>query len=213
MRLELQSGSSFPDGEKLSSLAPMPIEPKSIEALLAGYEAFDSTEKGFVDRVTQWQRSGGLQTSSSSFAPGHVVASGWVVSPQANAVALIHHAKLGRWLQPGGHCEASDSTIAEAALREVREEIALSTTPTSAEFFDLDIHTIPARKGDPEHLHFDFRFLVLVDSVDLQAGSDAAAAAWVTGERLRTISEGDQGMKRMVLKSERRGLLRLGQRG
>jgi 8-oxo-dGTP diphosphatase len=37
---------------------------------------------------------------------------------------LVHHAKLGRWLPPGGHIER-DETPDEAVLREVREETGL----------------------------------------------------------------------------------------
>ena len=39
-----------------------------------------------------------------SLAIGHVTASGWVVSPDRRQVLLMHHRKLNRWFQPGGHC-------------------------------------------------------------------------------------------------------------
>ncbi|MDX1745166.1 MAG: NUDIX domain-containing protein, partial [Halobacteriales archaeon] len=46
-------------------------------------------------------------------------ASGFVVDGER--VLLVDHARLGRWLQPGGHIEARETPV-EAAIREVREE-------------------------------------------------------------------------------------------
>jgi 8-oxo-dGTP pyrophosphatase MutT (NUDIX family) len=80
----------------------------------------------------------------------------------------LHHGKLNRWLQPGGHGEGEIDPCA-IALREVREETGLAESELTALFprgapsnqaalFDVDIHTIPARKTEAEHLHLDLRF-------------------------------------------------------
>ncbi len=53
--------------------------------------------------------------------PGHVTASAWIVDPARTQVLLLHHGKLNRWLQPGGHWE-EDPDLLSAALREAREE-------------------------------------------------------------------------------------------
>jgi hypothetical protein len=37
--------------------------------------------------------------------PGHITGSAWVLSPDRQKVLLVHHAKLDRWLQPGGHSD------------------------------------------------------------------------------------------------------------
>ena len=67
----------------------------------------------------------------TSYDPGHVTASGLVLSPDGSSVLLVLHRRLGRWLQPGGHLEPGDPDIAAAARREVREETGL--TPPSPE--------------------------------------------------------------------------------
>ena len=104
---------------------------------------------------------------------GHITGSAWIVSPDQQQVLLIHHRKLDRWLQPGGHADG-DPDLASVALREAQEETGLTTltlvthpdktspakTSQHVSIFDVDIHPIPARGEVPEHLHYDIRFLV-----------------------------------------------------
>lgn len=91
--------------------------------------------------------------------PGHITGSAWIVDEGREHTLLTHHAKLNRWLQPGGHADG-DENIFSVALREAEEETGLKNLKRiGRSFFDIDIHTIPARKDFPEHLHFDIRFL------------------------------------------------------
>jgi 8-oxo-dGTP pyrophosphatase MutT (NUDIX family) len=99
---------------------------------------------------------------------GHITASGFVLSPDGQRLALIQHVTLNRCLQPGGHVEPEDKSILDGARREVAEEIGLSSLdylPLLAENplipFDIDTHGIPAnpRKQEPAHFHHDFRYL------------------------------------------------------
>lgn len=99
-----------------------------------------------------WQRS---------LLTGHFTASAWVINPDCTEVLLLHHAKLDRWLQPGGHLDPTDASPAAGALREAREETGLTNLRLLDEaIFDVDIHTIPARGEEPQHLHYDLRYLV-----------------------------------------------------
>ena len=92
--------------------------------------------------------------------PGHITGSAFIVSEDFSQTLLVHHAKLNRWLQPGGHADG-DQNVARVALREGNEETGLQNlTLASTEIFDLDIHLIPARKDMPPHDHYDVRFLV-----------------------------------------------------
>ena len=96
--------------------------------------------------------------SRSYFAPGHITASLFIVD-RTGRLLLHHHRRLGRWLQMGGHLEPGESPL-RAALREGAEESGLhDLQPVSPEPFDLDIHPIPAGKGEPEHRHFDVRYI------------------------------------------------------
>jgi 8-oxo-dGTP pyrophosphatase MutT (NUDIX family) len=92
--------------------------------------------------------------------PGHMTGSAWIVDESFEHVLLTHHAKLNKWLQPGGHADG-DEDIFRVALREAEEETGLSEFRIlSHRIFDVDIHTIPARGDFPEHLHFDVRILI-----------------------------------------------------
>ncbi len=98
--------------------------------------------------------------SRGHFVPGHVTASCFIVDPSSKRVLLHHHRRLNRWLQMGGHIESGETAI-QAALREGSEESGLSDLELLSDgVFDVDVHDIPAGKGEPEHLHFDVRYVV-----------------------------------------------------
>ena len=38
---------------------------------------------------------------------GHITASAWIVSSDGERALLMHHAKLDKWFQLGGHCDGT----------------------------------------------------------------------------------------------------------
>jgi 8-oxo-dGTP pyrophosphatase MutT (NUDIX family) len=153
---------------------------KAARALLLSHRPFDSEEMAFLQRMQALCSEARDPFGRAHFAPGHFTASAFVLSPGEDALLLIHHKKLQRWLQPGGHVERDDPSLLEAARREVREEVGIADVTLLGEgAFDLDVHDIPEHKGDPAHAHFDVRFLFRAPSLAHQAGSDARAARWV----------------------------------
>jgi 8-oxo-dGTP pyrophosphatase MutT (NUDIX family) len=117
--------------------------------------------------------------SRRAFSPGHFTASAFVLDPDRDALLLVHHRKLGRWLQPGGHVEPSDDDLAAAARREVLEEVGLDDLALERDgIFDLDVHSIPALGDEPEHEHFDVRFLFRSRSAHVRASEELRAARW-----------------------------------
>ena len=92
---------------------------------------------------------------------GHLTGSGFVLDAAREKVLLLHHRKLDRWLQPGGHGEG-ETEPRRIALREVEEETGLSARDLVAfpdeRLLDVDVHIIPARPGEPAHRHLDLRY-------------------------------------------------------
>lgn len=129
-----------------------------------------------AENSTSWHRD--------SFVPGHFTASAFLASPELDRLLLIFHPKLHLWLQPGGHIEPGDENLLAAAAREAREETGLTQFalhPACPGIFDVDVHTIPARKDEPAHLHLDVRFLFVVSGDEgVQTESQIEAHSWVT---------------------------------
>ena len=152
-------------------------------------------------------RSPGDVLSSMHFDPGHFTASGFVTDPTNSRMLVIHHRRLGRWLQPGGHVEPTDLTLLAAAVREVLEEtgVAVVTTGEAGEapgLFDVDIHRIPASATGPRHLHHDLRFRFVAEEPALAAGAEVLDARWVTLGELAELTR-----ERSMLRPARRLLV------
>lgn len=112
-------------------------------------------------------------------SPGHFTASAFVLDPGAAELLLIHHKKLKRWLQPGGHIEPSDSDVFAAARREVEEETGISRLLLQQDgLFDLDIHEIPALPNMAAHWHYDVRVLFRAESTEVYANDEVLAVRW-----------------------------------
>ncbi len=95
---------------------------------------------------------------------GHLTGSAVVLCESGERVLLLHHRKLERWLQPGGHAEPGERSGAAVAMREALEETGLAGLrlhPGPPPLLDVDVHEIPARRDEPAHLHLDLRYLVL----------------------------------------------------
>lgn len=132
---------------------------------------------------------------------GHLTASAWIVDPERKRTLLTHHRKLDRWLQLGGHVDG-EADLAAAALREAAEESGLTRLRlVSPEIFDVDRHRIPARGAEPEHWHFDVRFLIEADPAEpLKISSESKDLAWVALEEV-AVRNSEESLARMVRKT------------
>ena len=138
--------------------------------------------------------------------PGHITGSAWIVSHDGRRCLLLHHRKLGRWLQPGGHADG-ECHVAEVALREAQEEtglrsLALVSTGDGTAFdgspmpFDLDVHDIPARYDaagrllEDAHEHHDVRFLLTADAEEpLVVSDESTDLRWFTHEEVLAATD------------------------
>lgn len=98
---------------------------------------------------------------------GHITASALVIDPERGRVLLTLHRKLRMWLQMGGHCEPSDATLADAALREGTEESGVAgLTLLPGGPVRLDRHHTPCA------WHLDVQYAALAPSGAVEAISD-----------------------------------------
>ncbi len=135
---------------------------------------------------------------------GHITGSAWVVDPDGADVLLTHHRKLDIWVQLGGHSDGDPDTVA-VARREAEEESGLAVRLLVPEIFDLDIHAIPARRDDPEHLHFDVRYVFVAEAGrDYTVSDESHDLAWVPVDRIDHYTR-EESMLRMARKWTRRG--------
>lgn len=133
---------------------------------------------------------------------GHITGSAWIVSPEGGQVILIHHRKLDRWLQPGGHADG-DPDVAAVALREAREETGLTSLKlVSPTIYDVDVHLIPAKGEVPAHHHYDIRFLFVADPAEpFLHSAETKDIKWVDYEKVPFFTP-DKSVLRMIYKKK-----------
>lgn len=116
-----------------------------------------------------------------SLAVGHITASAWLLSKNRTQALLMHHAKLNRWTQLGGHCDGVADAL-QVAIKEAQEESGImAIQPLSTAIFDIDIHLIPANIREAEHYHYDVRFLLGVASnEEVVQNAESKELRWIS---------------------------------
>jgi 8-oxo-dGTP pyrophosphatase MutT (NUDIX family) len=133
-----------------------------------------------------------------SHSPGHFTGSAWLVSADGQRVLLMHHRKLDRWLQPGGHADG-DAALAGVALREAQEETGVAGLHVEEGIFDLDRHRIPSRGEEPEHWHYDVRYVIRAGADErFVVNEESHALAWRPVTGLAMDADVDASLQRMA---------------
>ena len=128
---------------------------------------------------------------------GHVTGSALVVDRTAACLLLTHHAKVGKWLQLGGHADGDPYPLA-VACREAAEESGLAVTPLQTDIIDLDIHGPASRGRNPSHYHYDVRFLLQTrHSEAFTVTAESLALRWVPFDEVESLTT-DPGLLRLV---------------
>lgn len=154
-------------------------DPRFARDVLVRWQAPDAERARERDRIVAWIDRFPLDALLRERLEGHLTASALVVDARRRAALLTHHAKLGRWLQLGGHCDG-DANLARAALREAVEESGIEGLAIDPAPIDVDVHEIPARPDVPAHLHLDVRFLVVAPEGAVEVISDESLALrWI----------------------------------
>ena len=138
-------------------------------------------------------------------AEGHLTASAVVVSAVGDRVLLLHHRKLERWLQPGGHGDPGETSGEAVALREAGEEtglLGLVLHPEAPRPLDVDVHDITARQDEPAHQHLDLRYLVVArPGAELSRSiEETNDLRWFSWDELPALGL-DHGLTRLLVKA------------
>lgn len=175
---------------------------------LQNHAPFDERERAMTTRLqtflqkTQNQNPFDRELSGAAPKLGHVTGSAWIVNAEYSCIVLLYHAKLKKWVQPGGHCDGQ-SDVLQVAQREAEEETGLVATPLSTQVFDVDIHQIPEYWNTPAHFHFDVRYLFQADENQIPVcNEESKAVRWVSLEEAKVLS-GEQSVQRMIEKTRR----------
>jgi 8-oxo-dGTP pyrophosphatase MutT (NUDIX family) len=171
---------------------------------LKNYQPFDEHETRMAARLRRF-----LESAQNPFARelagqapehGHVTGSAWIVNPEYTQCVLLHHAKLGKWVQPGGHCDG-DADVLNVAQREAIEETGLRVAPLQNGIFDIDIHEIPEYWNTPAHLHFDVRYLFVADPAqEIISNHESRGVRWLSLEEAGELS-GEESVLRLIKKT------------
>ena len=165
--------------------------------ILADYEPYDEPQASTRERMLAFIDEHPADAHERELLVGHLTASALVIDASGERALLTHHKKLDAWLQLGGHCDG-DANLVAGALREANEESGIEGLSIDPLPLDLDIHVIPARPGEPEHLHLDTRFVVVAPAGAREVVSDESnRLGWFTSREAEGI-DADDSVRRLL---------------
>lgn len=167
------------DGATLTPSPDVAVAAALVDAVPAGDEALER-DRLLIAHLIEGRPDAATRTTR----PGHLTGSAFVVDSEASHALLLFHAKLQRWLQPGGHADG-DMNLARVAWREATEESGIDGLLIDLDPIDLDIHRVAPPTEDP-HLHLDVRFVVVAPPGAQPVGNHES-------EQLRWVRRSDLG--------------------
>ena len=143
----------------------------ALDGWTAPDEAQDRLRQAFLARLDE-----GPDALRREGRPSHLTASAVVLDAARTSLLLVHHRRTGLWLQPGGHVEDGDASLAAAALREAVEETGVADLVLLDERpVHLERHPAPC---GAEH-HLDVRFAVVApDGAVPVVSEESLDVAW-----------------------------------
>lgn len=199
------AGRLFAPGEFPSAGSPIVLDDRHLGSstdlsrvieLLAHYESGDPDQLDVRDAMVGFARAH-PDALHRTCIPGHFTTSALVVERGTRRFVVLHHTKLRKWLQPGGHADGA-ANMPASALREATEETGIDGLEVVLPVVDLDIHQVEPPAEAP-HDHLDLRFLVLAPPGSELAGNhESTDIRWVTVDDLDELGV-DGGLRRMVV--------------
>ncbi|MCM1052695.1 MAG: NUDIX domain-containing protein [Ruminococcus sp.] len=147
---------------------------ENIQLLIDDYLKVFPNEKGRLTKLIKFlEQTSGEKIIDWNNQEGHLTVGAFVYCKKDDKFLVLYHKDLKMYLYPGGHIDEGDSTLLDAAKRELKEETGLEGLDLlkicgTILPFDIDTHMIPFNKrvNMLEHYHFDFRYLFLVETMN-----------------------------------------------
>ncbi|MEO8084610.1 MAG: NUDIX domain-containing protein [Ardenticatenales bacterium] len=190
----------------------MPLDPPAraaLDALLAGHRPADDAEAADLAAIRSFVAASDAPFDRRTL-PGHLTGSAFIIDTRTRLL-MVHHRRLGLWLQLGGHADfetdaavvAMREAVEESGLVDLRFHEALRTPDGRPALLDVDVHAIPAFGAEPPHVHFDLRFLMTTDQPDRisHQPSESHGLEWLSLAEAR--ARGDAGIGRALDKIAR----------
>jgi 8-oxo-dGTP pyrophosphatase MutT (NUDIX family) len=167
-----------------------------VAAQVAEIEPVDERERDSITALLA-RLGEGDDPFSEFVSPRHVTASAFVIS--ARGIVLLRHKRLGIWVQPGGHVDGDEAPLV-AAIREVREETGLLTTPLAGgAVVHVDVHD-----GPRGHLHYDLRYLLRAPADDpVPDDGESPDVAWFSFDE--AMERAEDALRPAIAALSRRG--------
>jgi 8-oxo-dGTP pyrophosphatase MutT (NUDIX family) len=143
----------------------------------------DQLRRRYLDHLDDhpdgWSRS----------CPGaHLTASSLICADDGQVLLTLHR-RIGRWLQTGGHLEAADASIMDAAFREASEESGLDGLDLDHDPLLLSEHEVPCGIVRPT-LHLDVQFLIRSGPAAAPVvGAESVAVQWFRHDQLPGVDD------------------------
>jgi len=150
-----------------------------ITEVLDAWSPSDPQQARLLEEYRAFVAADGAAAIDRSLAPEHLTASCFVLSPDHSRVLLCFHRKGQFWVQLGGHLEPGDASLADAALREAREESGIAGLRLeSALPADVHRHGLAAAFGRCR-VHWDVGFVAYAPASSVPVVSDESErVAW-----------------------------------
>lgn len=170
-----------------------------LKTLLYVYNPTDEHEILFKRRILQFMKEN-QDCFERSLVLGHITASCWLLNKDHSKALMLHHAKLDRWFQLGGHCDGNADTLA-VALQEAQEESGIvGIEAVMPAIFDIDIHLIPDTPKEKAHYHYDIRYLLRVFSDEqIVQNRESKELRWI-GKNQAELPTDNSSVVRMFIK-------------
>ena len=147
---------------------------------ISTHKSFDHTEE-IAKRQTLRFIESHPNSLERSCLPGHLTGSAWLVAPDRRSTVLIHHKKLNRWLQPGGHADGNGNLF-QVALDEASEETGLDLftfIPVANLILDIDVQKIPERGAELAQTHYTIRYIFQIPEINLSGNAESCEARFI----------------------------------